>query len=97
MNPLFEQKRVFLVGGPGGVGKTTLAAALGVRLAEAGHRTVVLTVDPARRLAQALGFSHFPREIERISRIASFTARSTSDSRSSAPGCTPRPSRRKAA
>ena len=41
--------------GPGGVGKTTTAAALGVAAARAGRRTVVVTVDPARRLADALG------------------------------------------
>ena len=41
--------------GPGGVGKTTTAAALGVAAALAGRRVVVVTVDPARRLADALG------------------------------------------
>lgn len=41
--------------GSGGVGKTTTAAALAVRAAEAGRRVVVLTIDPARRLAQSLG------------------------------------------
>ncbi|HYN30044.1 MAG TPA: ArsA family ATPase [Dermatophilaceae bacterium] len=41
--------------GAGGVGKTTTAAALGVRAAEAGRRVVVLTIDPARRLAQSMG------------------------------------------
>lgn len=41
--------------GPGGVGKTTTAAALGVAAAQAGRRVVVVTVDPARRLADALG------------------------------------------
>ena len=41
--------------GSGGVGKTTTAAALAVRAAERGRRTVVLTIDPARRLAQSLG------------------------------------------
>jgi anion-transporting ArsA/GET3 family ATPase len=41
--------------GPGGVGKTTTAAALGVAAARSGRRTVVVTVDPARRLADALG------------------------------------------
>ncbi|NHA69758.1 ArsA family ATPase [Phycicoccus flavus] len=43
--------------GAGGVGKTTTAAALGVRAAEAGRRVVVLTIDPARRLAQSLGLT----------------------------------------
>jgi anion-transporting ArsA/GET3 family ATPase len=41
--------------GPGGVGKTTTAAALGLAAARAGRRVVVMTVDPARRLADALG------------------------------------------
>jgi len=43
--------------GAGGVGKTTTAAALGLRAAEAGRRVVVLTIDPARRLAQSLGLT----------------------------------------
>ena len=47
-------KAVLITGG-GGVGKTTIAAAVGVGAARAGHRTLVLTVDPARRLATALG------------------------------------------
>ncbi|UAL29498.1 ArsA family ATPase [Nocardioides rotundus] len=41
--------------GSGGVGKTTTSAALALRAAEQGRRVVVLTIDPARRLAQALG------------------------------------------
>jgi anion-transporting ArsA/GET3 family ATPase len=63
---LFAEKRIFLVGGPGGVGKTTLAASLGVALASAGYKTVVLTVDPARRLAQALGFDGFHSDLQRV-------------------------------
>lgn len=47
--------RALLVAGAGGVGKTTLAAALGVASARAGKSTLVVTVDPARRLADALG------------------------------------------
>ena len=47
--------RVIVCCGSGGVGKTTTAAALAVRAAERGRRTVVLTIDPARRLAQSLG------------------------------------------
>ncbi|MFZ1374636.1 MAG: ArsA-related P-loop ATPase, partial [Nostocoides sp.] len=50
-------KRIIVCCGAGGVGKTTTAAALGVRAAEAGRRVVVLTIDPALRLAQSLGLS----------------------------------------
>jgi anion-transporting ArsA/GET3 family ATPase len=49
--------RIIVCCGSGGVGKTTTAAAVGVRAAEAGRRAVVLTIDPARRLAQSLGLS----------------------------------------
>ncbi|HEY2551612.1 MAG TPA: ArsA-related P-loop ATPase [Streptosporangiaceae bacterium] len=49
--------RVIVCCGSGGVGKTTAAAALGLRAAERGRRVVVLTVDPARRLAQSMGLS----------------------------------------
>jgi anion-transporting ArsA/GET3 family ATPase len=49
--------RVLLCCGTGGVGKTTTAAALGVACALAGQRAVVLTIDPARRLADALGLA----------------------------------------
>jgi anion-transporting ArsA/GET3 family ATPase len=47
--------RLMVTCGPGGVGKTTTAAALGVAAARAGRKVVVVTVDPARRLADALG------------------------------------------
>ncbi len=47
--------RTVLVTGAGGVGKTTFAAALGVSAAREGIRTLVVTVDPAQRLATALG------------------------------------------
>ncbi|WP_198954568.1 ArsA family ATPase [Kineosporia sp. R_H_3] len=47
--------RVIVCCGSGGVGKTTTAAALGLRAAERGRRVVVLTIDPARRLAQSMG------------------------------------------
>jgi anion-transporting ArsA/GET3 family ATPase len=46
---------VIVCAGSGGVGKTTMSAAIGVRAAQLGRRTLVLTVDPARRLATALG------------------------------------------
>ena len=50
-----QRVRIVVVCGAGGVGKTTSAAALALRAAEAGRRVVVLTIDPARRLAQSLG------------------------------------------
>jgi anion-transporting ArsA/GET3 family ATPase len=48
------------------VGKTTLAAAMALQYAIAGYRTVVLTVDPARRLAQALGFTDFTKDLQAV-------------------------------
>ena len=47
--------RVVTVTGAGGVGKTTVSAALAIRHARTGARTLVVTVDPARRLGQTLG------------------------------------------
>jgi anion-transporting ArsA/GET3 family ATPase len=49
--------RIVVCCGSGGVGKTTTAAALGLWAAEHGRRVVVLTIDPARRLAQSLGLT----------------------------------------
>jgi anion-transporting ArsA/GET3 family ATPase len=49
--------RILVCCGSGGVGKTTTAAALALRGAELGRRTVVLTIDPARRLAQSMGLT----------------------------------------
>ncbi|MBN2575960.1 MAG: AAA family ATPase, partial [Deltaproteobacteria bacterium] len=48
-------KKTVVCVGPGGVGKTTTAAALGVIAARTGARTLVCTIDPAPRLADALG------------------------------------------
>jgi len=61
--------KVIVTCGSGGVGKTTTAAALGLRAAEQGRRVVVLTIDPARRLAQSLGLvelDNTPREVKGI-------------------------------
>ncbi len=52
---LIEQKRIVVCVGPGGVGKTTTAAALGATAARVGRKTLVCTIDPAPRLADALG------------------------------------------
>ncbi|MGD7788868.1 ArsA family ATPase [Propionibacteriaceae bacterium Y1700] len=55
--------------GSGGVGKTTMSAALAVRAAELGRRTVVLTIDPARRLAQSLGITDLDNTPQRVTGI----------------------------
>ena len=55
--PLLQDKRVVVCCGAGGVGKTTTSAALALAGARMGRRTLVLTIDPARRLAEALGIS----------------------------------------
>jgi anion-transporting ArsA/GET3 family ATPase len=52
-----RRTRIIVCCGSGGVGKTTTAAAIGLRAAERGRRVVVITVDPARRLAQSMGLS----------------------------------------
>jgi anion-transporting ArsA/GET3 family ATPase len=52
-----RRTRIIVCCGSGGVGKTTTAAAIGLRAAEHGRRVVVLTVDPARRLAQSMGLT----------------------------------------
>ena len=55
LDAVLARSAVVLCCGSGGVGKTTTAAALAVRAAESGRRACVLTIDPARRLAQSLG------------------------------------------
>jgi len=62
-----RRTRIIVCCGSGGVGKTTAAAAIGLRAAERGRHVVVLTVDPARRLAQAMGLSfldNIPRPVD---------------------------------
>ena len=54
---LWEKRRVVVCLGTGGVGKTTLSATLALSAAAAGKKTLVMTIDPARRLAQALGLA----------------------------------------
>ena len=62
-------KHIIVCTGAGGVGKTTTAAALGLRAAELGRNVCVLTIDPARRLAQAMGLTELdntPRPVPGI-------------------------------
>jgi anion-transporting ArsA/GET3 family ATPase len=59
---LIGTKKTLVCVGPGGVGKTTTAAAMGVIGARAGLRTLVCTIDPAPRLADALGIASLSGE-----------------------------------
>ncbi|MEZ4265009.1 MAG: ArsA-related P-loop ATPase [Myxococcota bacterium] len=63
---LLEAKSTLVVVGPGGVGKTTTAAALAVRGARMGKKVLVLTIDPARRLANSLGLEGLGNEEVRV-------------------------------
>ncbi len=61
-----EGKRVLICVGAGGVGKTTTSAALALGLAARGQKVAVVTIDPARRLAAALGLEQLSGEPHRI-------------------------------
>ena len=65
---LIDDRRVVICCGTGGVGKTTTAAVLALESARRGRNACVVTIDPARRLADALGIEHLtnnPTEIDR--------------------------------
>ena len=62
-----SSRRVLLVVGCGGVGKTTTTAALGLAAARRGKRVLCLTIDPARRLSQSLGIEEMKTEAQTIS------------------------------
>jgi anion-transporting ArsA/GET3 family ATPase len=71
-------QRIIVCCGAGGVGKTTTAAALGLRAAERGRKVVVLTIDPARRLAQAMGIEaldNVPRPVPGVISSGSTTGK----------------------
>ena len=67
MEGVLDGKRVVICGGPGGVGKTTTSAAIAAGMAMRGKRVAVVTIDPARRLANALGLDRLddaPRRVD---------------------------------
>ncbi|MCX4699047.1 ArsA family ATPase [Streptomyces sp. NBC_01373] len=68
LDPLLDDRktRIVVCCGSGGVGKTTTAAALGLRAAERGRKVVVLTIDPARRLAQSMGIDSLDNTPRRV-------------------------------
>jgi anion-transporting ArsA/GET3 family ATPase len=66
---VLDTARIIVCCGSGGVGKTTTAAALALRAAERGRTVVVLTIDPARRLAQSMGLTELdntPRPVSGV-------------------------------
>ncbi|MGN6782899.1 MAG: ArsA family ATPase [Marmoricola sp.] len=68
-----RSRRIILCCGAGGVGKTTTAAAIALRAAEQGRKVVVLTIDPARRLAQSMGIAQLdntPRPVPDVDEAA---------------------------
>ena len=70
IDQVLDTATILVCCGSGGVGKTTTAAALAVRAAERGRKTVVLTIDPAKRLAQSLGLTELdntPRPVVEVS------------------------------
>jgi anion-transporting ArsA/GET3 family ATPase len=63
---ILDGKRVCICAGSGGVGKTTTAAAIGAGMASRGLKVAVLTIDPAKRLADSLGLPELGNEARRI-------------------------------
>ena len=71
LDDLIRERRIIVCTGTGGVGKTTTAAVIAMRAAELGRRAVVVTIDPAKRLADALGLDGLtdaPSKIDRARR-----------------------------
>ncbi|MEM9189712.1 MAG: ArsA-related P-loop ATPase, partial [Myxococcota bacterium] len=68
LDPVIDEHRVVVCVGSGGVGKTTTAAALGVRAAMRGKRVLCLTIDPAKRLANSLGLDSLHTDEQLVSK-----------------------------
>src|SRR5437763_12456802 len=66
---LLDTASIIVCCGAGGVGKTTTSAALALRAAERGRRVCVLTIDPARRLAQSMGLSELDNALRTVSGV----------------------------
>ena len=63
---LLAGKRICVCGGSGGVGKTTTSAAIALGMAAEGAKVAVVTIDPAKRLANALGLDELENEPSRV-------------------------------
>ena len=66
LHALIGEHKVVITVGAGGVGKTSLAAAIGVQMARQGKRVMVVTIDPAKRLATALGIGEIGGTARRV-------------------------------
>ncbi len=66
LSDILAIKRIVVCVGSGGVGKTTTAAAIAMAAAYSGRRTLVITIDPAKRLASSLGLSELGHEIQQV-------------------------------
>ncbi len=72
LRDVIETRHVIVCTGSGGVGKTTCAASIALSAARSGRRTIVLTIDPAKRLAQSLGLSaldNSPRKVKGVDNL----------------------------
>jgi anion-transporting ArsA/GET3 family ATPase len=69
VDELLDTAAIIVCCGAGGVGKTTTAAALALRAAERGRRVCVLTIDPARRLAQSMGLTELDNTPRAVSGV----------------------------
>jgi anion-transporting ArsA/GET3 family ATPase len=61
-----DKAKIVICCGSGGVGKTTISSAVGLRGALSGRKTIILTIDPAKRLADALGLESFRTDIQQV-------------------------------
>jgi len=66
LGTLAAERQIIICAGPGGVGKTTTAAAIAVHGARLGRRACVVTIDPAKRLADALGLEELSNEAHQV-------------------------------
>ncbi|HKA88565.1 MAG TPA: ArsA-related P-loop ATPase [Haliangiales bacterium] len=66
LRTVLSEKRILVCAGSGGVGKTTTAAAIGLEGARTGLATLVLTIDPAKRLANSLGIERLDHSERRV-------------------------------
>src|SRR5436305_13807627 len=72
IDPIIDDRshRIIVCCGAGGVGKTTSAAAIALRAAERGRTVCVLTIDPARRLAQSMGLTELDNTPRRVAGVS---------------------------